>query len=366
MKLLIQCGVERDRAFEKIGSRVVSHLSNSLTRVIAYKPKAEALKDFASWWKLDGEDRVQLDQTSWAGLKLDQKYLNFLRRHKLPIVIRLTYDSDTTRGTYFPGDDGIRSRHIEIKIKESEIEDHMSEWAVVDMVQQHYDTIIHELVHAYDDYASEGKFRENKRSGADRTQALIRGEGEHGKAYLRDPIEINARFSQVIVNLQKTFWRYKTFAEYLDDFKFGFNGWDVVPPREQRRLIKRLGADYTSKKKTEKKDKTENVKRLQKKLLGMGARFEIHFQPKANFIRISTMLENGRDQMEDVPQYLPLITKFADTHRLDISAHLGKIKTRAKGAVALQKKFKQFNFVPNSGRTKNYAISDTWWRPSKR
>lgn len=110
------------------------------------------------------------------------------------------------------------------------------------------DVLVHELQHAYDDYRTNGKFVKNKR-----TQDFFNKVGkietkEDLKKYLNMPHEYWARFSQTVSKFNKHDWN-EDFNLLLSGFKKDFHGYEYLPEKDQKRIIKALYKLYKLKNK---------------------------------------------------------------------------------------------------------------------
>jgi len=111
--------------------------------------------------------------------------------------------------------------------------------AVDDLFSSKKSSIAHELTHAYDWWASEGKFVSSKRSqqgltAQDETNQQIQRDSY--ASYLNSPHEINARFAQAVHdNNANAPWKLYS-KQVIQDFI----GWEIIPESEQQQLIRRL------------------------------------------------------------------------------------------------------------------------------
>lgn len=113
---------------------------------------------------------------------------------------------------------------------------------VVDLLNQRYTTIVHELTHMIDDYQSDEKALSKKAKHKD-----------DYKEYLRLPHEINARYTQTVshqdlidqkVNYPSHGHGRGGFEEYVREFKHKFIGWHDIDEKDRKHLIKRLFTEY--------------------------------------------------------------------------------------------------------------------------
>jgi hypothetical protein len=102
--------------------------------------------------------------------------------------------------------------------------------------------MIHELTHVYDYFISKGKNLDSygkKVSGEEELQRYDKNDPQDLKDYLSHNVEVNARFQEVI-SMPEMKDSTIPFEEYLDMFKVRFDGWNIIPEKAQKRLIKRL------------------------------------------------------------------------------------------------------------------------------
>jgi hypothetical protein len=173
-------------------------------------------------------------------------------------------NSKTTKGHYRTADFGSHKTHeIQILFNSQSYELHdlneqypeakHDDSKLADLIEKtiliRYDTLVHELTHALDDFLSNGKAFANSYDAKD--------DPTH---YLTSQHEINARFSQTITDKElkdeKLIASNPTkrskdlgrggFENYLFKFKQGFVGWDILTEKQQRQLTKRLYNEYMS------------------------------------------------------------------------------------------------------------------------
>lgn len=101
-------------------------------------------------------------------------------------------------------------------------------------------TLLHELTHAFDDWKSRGQYRNN-----DRSKQVVRhphASDEAMLAYLRDPVEISARYHEVVSNTPFN----RGWEQARDFFTRHFTGWDFIEEKERKRLLSRLYIQWTT------------------------------------------------------------------------------------------------------------------------
>lgn len=102
-------------------------------------------------------------------------------------------------------------------------------------------TLIHELQHAYDDFRSSGKYRDNPKSEKYYSKYNPLNPSyspEQFAEYYGLPHEYWARFSDTISDMRSI--AAKSFAEVAKDFKLKVSGWENIDSDGQRRLMRAL------------------------------------------------------------------------------------------------------------------------------
>ena len=195
--------------------------------------------------------------------------------------------------------------------------------------------LIHELIHAYDDYISGGKFR-------DPNYNPYKKEKDHNK-YLNYTHEINARFFQTVASLPKTtIWK-----DYLRDFKYKFEGWKFLSPTTKKRLITRLATRFQRKETLI--DITPFVDRLKIKIKTI-TDADVYVSKSFDNIEIENIDKVPNDLQKQV---LTLVCRTADIFQR-------KVETSDKLPL-----LKEFGFIKNSGRNKDFRISRLFYRPER-
>lgn len=120
-------------------------------------------------------------------------------------------------------------------------------------------TILHELQHAYDAWRSKNKFVHNSKMGKFRNKQTSNDTDDEDKvvSYLKLQHEVNARFSQALEAITLFDYNFgkdptkpfnkrtmRPFDTVLNDFKRNFNGWSVMSPSAQKRLVNRVSKMY--------------------------------------------------------------------------------------------------------------------------
>lgn len=143
--------------------------------------------------------------------------------------------------------DIIKSYENEIKTINSKIK--LFELSKNIIVESYKDVLVHELQHAYDDYRTNGKFVYHKETqdffknlkpdGITNKNELIK--------YLNMPHEYWARFSQTVSKFNEHDWG-EDFLLLLKGFRKDFQGYNTLPEKTKKRLIKALYKLYELKK----------------------------------------------------------------------------------------------------------------------
>lgn len=112
------------------------------------------------------------------------------------------------------------------------------------LAQSQKSNLVHELTHAYDDAVSGGKFMHNRRSGEAATAIRTRQKDAFAH-YMNNPIEINARLTASLAH-NRSEASHMTAPEFIAKVRKDFNGWDDLPPSDQRRLTTRIGGYFAT------------------------------------------------------------------------------------------------------------------------
>jgi hypothetical protein len=212
-----------------------------------------------------------------------------------------------------------------------------------------YDTLIHELRHAYDDFASTGKYRfspETAKAGEAKAQAKDDATRELAhQAYLLQPHEISARFTQTVATLPypQGSWR-----DYRDQFTQRFYGWSPLPPDVKMRLLKRLATHWIDANgQRQPTDIKPFIARLNAKL----GDSEIGVYPAHGNIEITGL---ARESPPMQAKALQQVAYLADIFRRQVvtSDNVPMLKG--------------FDFVRNQGRNIDYRISAQYRREPRR
>lgn len=158
-------------------------------------------------------------------------------------------------------------------VKEALRNNYQLESRVRDILKPLTDILVHELTHAYDEWASNGQWQNNGRSqkalSAEQDRSINRSDPKKSEAafelYLNDPIEINARYVQVVSQLEHK-RSFMSWNEYRHAFAYGMHGWRSLPPKDKRRLLTRLATQWQEGRNTLDQDVQAACKRLQSRL----------------------------------------------------------------------------------------------------
>ncbi len=111
-----------------------------------------------------------------------------------------------------------------------------------------FQTLIHEFVHAYDDFISSGKYMPQEYKSLDR--------GYEWGEYASQNLEVNARYISSINSLEQLEMRYYAdFDRVIEQFKMDFEGWHTISKDQQKRILNRLYAWYNQPVEKEKEKK---------------------------------------------------------------------------------------------------------------
>jgi hypothetical protein len=206
-------------------------------------------------------------------------------------------------------------------------------------------TLIHELRHAYDDFASAGKYRETPQAATARqanTTALRNPSYANvhtaHNAYLLQPHEISAHFTHVVSAIAP--YLHGSWRDYFSQFKANFDGWSQMPANVRMRLIKRLGAEWSQVHGRAPTDITPFIQKLAGKLRTAGS-------------KISVYPAHGDIEIRDLATAKPR-EQAAVLHQVTYLADILKRQVVTYDDVPM---LQGFGFVRNKGRNKDYRIS---------
>jgi hypothetical protein len=232
------------------------------------------------------------------------------------------------------------------EIQEAARQGRLTYWIVINFLSKRTDVLVHEIAHAYDDWASNGKFRDNARS------LTAKANPKNFDLYLTDPIEINARFMQTVSKMAA--YRRGSWKDYLSAFKQEFTGWRLLSVTDKRRLMQRLAAVYSQDRVAPPMNIAAQAKALAAKL---SERFGIPIL--LNYHAVTDTID---------VTYLPTRDRTIQQFVLQAAARLADIyrKTVEISEAVPQTLLKALGFVRNRGRNKDFRLSTPWYRPSRR
>lgn len=212
-------------------------------------------------------------------------------------------------------------------------------------LRSRHDTLVHELRHAYDDFASTGKYRfspEAIKAGQAQAQANDDASRQQAhQAYLLQPHEISARFTQTVSTL--TSYLQGSWRDYSAQFKQHFYGWYELPPKAKLRLLKRLATQWIDAHgERQPTDINPFIAKLDAKLGG-----EIRVLPAHGNIEIAGLARAPRSKQATALQQ---VTYLADILRRQVVTY---------DDVPM---LKGFDFVRNQGRNIDYRVSARYRR----
>jgi hypothetical protein len=202
--------------------------------------------------------------------------------------------------------------------------------------------LIHELVHAYDDWVSEGRYTNNRRSiKADNTGRF--------DLYMNNPVEINARYAETVSSIApfiKADW-----PDYLAAFKRQMEGWRELQPSDKRRLVLRLAAQWRDGKTPWGVDVRKAVERLRDRLRAAGLDTIVSYTPNSGLVVEKIDSTDG----DIVFRTLKVISTFADLYGLEVALPFWEPEAP------------QLGFRSQNGRHYNHALphATQMWRAPK-
>lgn len=313
---------------------------------------------------------------SMAGTNLKSLFPNGKGLTKLPVNVRAFVKANPTLRIGFDGlKNGVRgqfsaySNEVLLSLSEKSIETikslisdkYFTVWNLSRIVLQSsvFETLVHELTHAYDNWASSGKYKENVRSKeAQKSRGYFdrdwMRDQQKVSLYLNDPIEINARYAAVVAKLNLLIpnvpWN-----TILNNFKYEFLGWKSIPEDEQRRLIKRLAQEWTSKRKEIKRDYKEEFDAFYAGLRSAtGLQTYMNYSFSSNALIVDSF---GTDDPSKISVILKSVIYFADVRKLIVGLEDVKITPALR----------EMGFVPNKNSKRNFRLHYlvTIYRPAR-
>jgi hypothetical protein len=344
---------EQQEGFEMMARSIITALSN---------------KTFQHFLKmLTGYPSMHLEIYDCAGVSIDEVYPNRKGVSKLPDSLKAFYKANrnlvvtvdeargNVKGQYQPkryeGGQPVITLFYDPEDFAKAIEKNttsypVNPWELGKFFNTRFDTLVHELTHAYDAWASSGKY-----IGHPRTAEFYKDTKNYDK-YLNQPLEINARFYQVVSQMYHE--RRKTWKEYLNYFRWNFPGWKLLPDDEKRRLIQRLAVEYGKHNTPKPMDISGQVKRLEAKLeQRYGTQINLYFNDHVDSIVVNHIETKDKQQRAEI---LWAVTRLADVYR----------KTVTTSEPFQAQTLKDLGFVANRGRNKDYRTRDAFYRRSKR
>lgn len=344
---------EQQQGFEMMARSIISALSNKTFRHFLEMLKYHPSRHF--------------DIYDCAGVSIEQVYPNRKGVSKLPDSLKAFYKANrnlvvsvdearrNVNGQYRPPrykgeapqitlfyDAGDFSKAIEKNAGTYPI----NPWELGKFFEKRFDTLVHELTHAYDAWASAGKYISHPR-----TAEFYKNTDDHD-AYLNQPLEINARFYQTVSKMYHE--RRKPWKEYLSHFRWNFPGWKLVPEDEKRRLIQRLAIEYGKHNTPKPMDISAQVKSLEAKLeQRYGTQINLYFNDHVDSVVVNHIQSKDKQQRAEI---LWAVTRLADVYR----------KTVTTSEPFQAQTLKDLGFVANRGRNKDYRTRDAFYRRSKR
>jgi hypothetical protein len=276
------------------------------------------------------------------------------------MILRAEEQTDDTKskyqtmGTYRSGGGGVQpiitlyfdKRDFDTNLEQMKVG---NIWKIGNFLDSRRDTLIHELVHAYDDFMSSGKYtsgakRQRRQYGAPPPTDEEKLAAHN--SYLASPHEINARFGQTIANLNTH--SYSTWREYVYGFKTEYYGWDLMSPEVKRRLLVRLAMVWTA----TQRQKQIDIKPFVQKL---------HNRLHETFADLWIAPAHGNIEIRD----LDSLPSKSQAFVLDNVCRLADIFQRQVVTWDDLPILRGFGFIHNKGRNKDYSISQRIRRPAK-
>jgi hypothetical protein len=237
------------------------------------------------------------------------------------------------------------------KFRES-IHDRILEWPLRDLLGTRQYSLVHELQHAYDDWDSKGKYKQNKRS-QDADWARYSGQPNEGELYLNNPIEISARYRHTVSQLGASI--HGPWKDYYWKFKDAFNGWRILSVDDKRRLTKRLAAYWISQHPQQQRDISSDIAAFEQKLRAQyGGYIHLRYREQRNAVCIDSF---GTDDPQIKRDILRKVIDFANNRRAMVTT----------SDMPYSKDMKELGFVNQRTRNRDYALplGTNMYRPAR-
>jgi hypothetical protein len=309
-----------------------------------------------------------LDVWDCAAITIDTAYPNRKGIKALPQELRtfplamktlrisLAPGNGRTRGHYQAGG-GWRQSEIVLrieddvfaKVREAAKQGNITFWTIMEMLKNSVSTLLHELVHAYDDFKSKGKYvDQDKYVSVDRPNV----DQETFNKYLNNPAEINARYAQAIANVYG--FQHRPWKEFFARFRSEFVGWRILSPEDKRRLTVRAATQFGRGQAAKSWDVTKPLADLSAKLaerLGTFVLLSYRNSGDAIVVHMHADIDNAK--------------RAAIIHA---ACRAGEIyrKIVCVDSPLKPAEMKAMGFVLNRGRNKDYRLSTVWYRPVTR
>lgn len=345
--------VENQRGIVKIASSVIVFWANKIkanVRRNGYESKGFIPKILAN-------EVFRITSNSGTPLKgLPEKLQAFLKeRFRLSFTVEWK-DNVNYSGIYKPRE-GYGHGEISIVISDKDFEfirNPRSSHEVIQILKKYQSVIVHELTHAYDDWASKGKYITSQRS----KDGLGAQDDPSGRTtYLNSAHEISARFNQAIHDLPEpngVSWR-----SYMTEFKTKIQGWQNIPASEKKRLLTRLATYFIQHNPSNPLlDISSKAEQLQQKVREQTGDpyLQIIAKPDDDKIIVRpTIFDKKSVDQQAVFSGMKAICNMADIYRRTVAISYIPLPVAV-----------QLGFVRNKGRRKDFSHSEQFYRLPKR
>jgi hypothetical protein len=240
---------------------------------------------------------------------------------------------------------------------------------IYDILVSKRETIVHELQHAWDDFVSDGKYRDKNHSNA-----MVEFEKGELDEYHKLSHEINARFSDTVSFLNNKGLVYSeynydrilsnTWNNYVKCFKHNFSGWDLLTGEQQKRLMVRLSQHYYRNISNQNKglDITDKVEVLCEELRAEGIEIWMWYNTDTDSIKINQLYATSEEQEQAA---MDKIIRLADIYRkfVVLTPHSKYLGIKLKTFIPL---LKSLGFRRNAGNKIDYRFRESMMRAPKR
>lgn len=223
-----------------------------------------------------------------------------------------------------------------------------------------YTTLVHELIHAFDEWRSGGKHANNKaslkakdsrKSPPSTMSTKYPAYSQRQIDYLNNPIEINARYYQTIADIADVVdvGFNRSWSRLVEEFEQRIRGWNIMPSTTKIRLLKRLAIEYSHRRAAKIGEVDKNVSNWTKRVRATeGVVFTSRYNSDTDIVSLNLASIRDVKKKEAVLESWAL---FGSIFRKTIATN---DLTPKEAALT--------GFVKNSGKKADTRVSMMWLR----